>query len=498
MSDDRKDLPPITAPNFLEKMRETVSTYLGNRGNLLDRGLTLRDMSDANLIALSKGFLAGGRGAPVAGPGTALTGPYEPDLTPPPTPNGFSASMSKTSIQVVTAPQIYSQGHGHAKTRVYGAKFTGTLLTFSDAVVLDEFSGDVHAFPVDPASEYRLWVTWVTQDGQESPPAGGTNGFTAVAGLLDDVNIAFLTASKIRAGAISVGEYIQSSGYVAGSAGWRINGDGTAEFANAVVRGSVYATYGFIGGNTIDSTGLQSPSYAAGATGWRLDSGGVFRAFGYSGTRILDMAATGTSPAIKFGSAFEVLGNGTATFAGALSAATGTFSGALSAATGTFAGALSAATGTFAGSLSAATGTFSGSLTAAAVNAVNTINLAGNSVSVVNSSSGTGATIATTLTIPPGETMRVIGMGFVEGTDPYSTTPVQDYCSLSIDGDSTYVILGACATSSGGDSSVIYGISSGSVMGSGNIDGGIYGRTITVSLSKSTRNGLVVALGTLR
>lgn len=47
-----------------------------------------------------------------------------------------------------------------------------------------------------------------------------------------------------------------------------------------------------------------------------------------------------------------------------------------------FAGSLSAATGTFSGSLSAATGTFSGTLTASAVNAVNTINIAGNAVTI--------------------------------------------------------------------------------------------------------------------
>jgi hypothetical protein len=73
---------------------------------------------------------------------------------------------------------------------------------------------------------------------------------------------------------------------------------------------------------------------------------------------------------------------GAATFA--LNGATGdaTFAGELSAATGSFAGELSAATGTFSGSLSAATGTFSGSLTATAINAVETINIAGNAVTV--------------------------------------------------------------------------------------------------------------------
>lgn len=49
---------------------------------------------------------------------------------------------------------------------------------------------------------------------------------------------------------------------------------------------------------------------------------------------------------------------------------------------GTFRGALAAASGTFAGSLSAATGTFSGSLTADAINAVSTINLAGQAVTI--------------------------------------------------------------------------------------------------------------------
>lgn len=59
-----------------------------------------------------------------------------------------------------------------------------------------------------------------------------------------------------------------------------------------------------------------------------------------------------------------------------------TFAGILSAATGTFAGSLSAATGTFAGALSGASGTFSGTLTASAVDAVNTVNIAGDALVV--------------------------------------------------------------------------------------------------------------------
>lgn len=71
-----------------------------------------------------------------------------------------------------------------------------------------------------------------------------------------------------------------------------------------------------------------------------------------------------------------------ATTFGIDTAGNATFAGALNAATGTFAGSLSAATGTFSGSLSGASGTFSGSLTASAVNAVNTLNIAGYAVTV--------------------------------------------------------------------------------------------------------------------
>ena len=401
MSDDRKDLPPVNAPNFNERLRETISTYLGNRGNKLDRGVTLRDLSEANIIALSKGFLANPGGTagssgvrPIAGLGSAAT--YEIDLTPPPPPDGLSATTSGTSIQVTIAAQTYRQGHGPAKVVVFGAKYLagGALPTYADAAVLDEFYGDVHAFPVDAASLYRIWAKSVSVDGVESTVAGGTNGVEPVPGLLDDVSIASLTASKIRSGSITVGQFIQASNYVAGVAGWRINGDGTAELANAIVRGGVYASYGNIGGNTIDATGLQSPGYSPGVSGWRLDSSGALN------------AKTGTFSGNITGAS--------GTFSGSLSGAditgvTGSYTGSLSAATGTFAGSLTAATGTFAGALSAATGTFSGQLTADAINAVNTINMAGNSVTVSNAAAG-ASTAACSVYVPAGQVMRIIAL----------------------------------------------------------------------------------------
>lgn len=60
----------------------------------------------------------------------------------------------------------------------------------------------------------------------------------------------------------------------------------------------------------------------------------------------------------------------------------------------TFSGSLSGATGNFSGSLSGATGSFSGSLTANAIDAVNTINIAGNAVTFsVSAYSASGLTV---------------------------------------------------------------------------------------------------------
>ena len=100
MSSIRKDLPSVNAPNFNERLRETLQTYLGHRGHPLDRGVILRDLVESNIIKLRAGFLATGSGNPIAGPGGALGGnaAYEPDLTPPPTPTGFTVGAGISNL----------------------------------------------------------------------------------------------------------------------------------------------------------------------------------------------------------------------------------------------------------------------------------------------------------------------------------------------------------------------------------------------------------------
>jgi hypothetical protein len=75
----------------------------------------------------------------------------------------------------------------------------------------------------------------------------------------------------------TVGGNLKSSNYVSGSAGWILQPNGYAEMQNAVVRGTVYATAGLIGGNTIDATSIHSGSTGYGTGGgFYLGSDGRF------------------------------------------------------------------------------------------------------------------------------------------------------------------------------------------------------------------------------
>jgi hypothetical protein len=185
MSDERKDLPPVTAPNFLERLREVVQVYLGTRGDLLDRGLTVRDLADAGMIDLSPTWLRnGGRIPPVAGPGEVVEPVYEADLTPPPTPTGFYGSAGISTLFVGHAAPTYTQGHGHSRTVLYGATWTsGPVPVFANAVPIAEFQGTVYAYSTNPSTTWHLWVKWKSVDGVESlVPAGGTNGVVLTTG----------------------------------------------------------------------------------------------------------------------------------------------------------------------------------------------------------------------------------------------------------------------------------------------------------------------------
>lgn len=71
---------------------------------------------------------------------------------------------------------------------------------------------------------------------------GSVDAGTITTGFLDvanRINANAIDASKLAALYIQVGKFIRSAGFVSGSSGWAIDGDGTAEFNNVVVRGTL-------------------------------------------------------------------------------------------------------------------------------------------------------------------------------------------------------------------------------------------------------------------
>lgn len=147
--------------------------------------------------------------------------------------------------------------------------------------LLEALQGMLRNEQLDPTSNFRFKANLFTIESTSGTPA--INPFTVVttptltpAGELLPVGVymeaayvknlevamgrfqnAFITnamivsvsASRITAGVISVGNYIQSSNYVPGVSGWKILGDGNAEFAAGVIRGQLTA-------GQIDSRGL--------------------------------------------------------------------------------------------------------------------------------------------------------------------------------------------------------------------------------------------------
>ena len=166
------------------------------------------------------------------------------DLTPPPTPTGFTVGAGISYLFIGCDPQTYSQGRGHLVTRLYGATWTtGDLPVFADATVLAEFQGTVFSHPTNPATTWHLWITWVTRDGVESlTPAGGTNGLPVTTGqdvssLLDALT-GQITQSQLYGDLGARIDLIDGSG--AGSVNARLS---TEASTRATQTGELYAKY---------------------------------------------------------------------------------------------------------------------------------------------------------------------------------------------------------------------------------------------------------------
>jgi len=396
----RNDLPSPGAPNFPQRLREAVMTYLGRTGDPLDRGITLRDLIEGGIARLRDGYTAGqaaatGGALPIAPEVQA----EEPDLTPPPTPTGFTASAAISHVFIGHDAPLYTQGHGHLRTRVYGKIVApgDPLPVFADAVEITQFTGTVHAHPSNPSTTWRLWIKWESADGVLSPTlAGGTNGLQVITGqdvsamvaamtgagkpftvlteptvvdgvtfpagvyatqayvrdaqvtnakianlAVDDAKIADLSVAKLNGAEMKVGAFIQSTNYTSGvnGAGWRINADGTAELQAAFIRGQLAASQ--INGNGLvirDNSGnaILSAGSVEGTMSVAATAGAGFRV----GSLTWDSSGTRTGGVGVAMTPGGLVGHNGTKVTLNISSATGeaSFGGTLSAAAGSFVG----------------------------------------------------------------------------------------------------------------------------------------------------------------
>ena len=406
--------------------------------------------------------------------------------------NRFAVTTPQTSIQLRANNTVYAVG---AIARVAGAdsktlvcKVGGTTGSSTPTI------GDIGAVVTDGSVRWQIAsrVPFAVQavptniNGQPVPAGvyidaayvlNATIQNAQIADLaVDDNKIASLDVGKLTAGSIDVGQYIQSTNYIAGSQGWRIHGNGFAEFGAASIRGTLTAaqintnglsirdtagniilnagTGNFTGdvsgtvAGTAASTVVSTANNAASAAS--TAQGTANAAIDALGTKLDNDArnvlsgtggiALGTLNWDSNGNRISGYGVGLTRSGFAAYNSDGTVTFVLSAADGsaTFAGSLSAATGTFAGSLSAATGTFSGTLTANAINAVQTINIAGNAVTVPTSSF-TASEVRNTVmdTFQDAQTITIT----TSGQRVYISSAANSVTGLGLFGDNDYPII---------------------------------------------------------
>lgn len=258
---------------------------------------------------------AGGSGTPAPTPGPpgppgAPPGPPAPDPTPPPTPGGVSVSAGLDFIFITTEAPTFTEGHGYDRTIVYGAQYggSGPLPTFSSAVVVHEFRGQVGSFSREPATQWHIWLKWRTNDGFQSvSPQGGANGnqvttgqnvanlLTALTGQVTQSQLFSTLSTRINlidgSGSGSVNQRIADGDAVVASSvsslsatvGTNSAAIATEQSVRAAADGFISAYYGLrtqvsVGGRTVVG-GIGIMGSSGGSAGPTIDVGVIANKF---------------------------------------------------------------------------------------------------------------------------------------------------------------------------------------------------------------------------
>lgn len=311
MSPPRNDIPsipdsvPADLRRPLARIREEMQALLGFRGS--DPAIRSSNAASA-LGSVIEDLLL---------PGDGGSGTGEPDLTPPPSPESFTALAGINNVFLSWSGINYTQGHGNKQTLIYGVQKDPddpTLPVFGDAQLLGTAPHALTFFALtsDPHRRWHLWLKFESVDGIQSvDPTGGVNGVTATTGqdvrrLIDALSQAAedplfpYSRFTLRGGLINVadddgnfspvfnivttpftqnGVSVPVGVYI--SDAFIANGTiTTAMIGNAMIDDAKVATLSaakFTGGEMRVGSFLQSTNYTSGAsgTGFRIAADGT-------------------------------------------------------------------------------------------------------------------------------------------------------------------------------------------------------------------------------
>lgn len=312
-----RSLPRVVSaiPNDLRAFVDRVREYLGEGSG--DRFVTLNELRKGGIVGTTPGgtiippgdFAVQNPGVPT---NLVASGAFAIIFLEWDAPNYlghaytevWAADTDDFSAKVLvgtTGANVFGHDIGTGASKYYWIRFVNTLGTvgpFNDTLgtlgatsqdpdyLIDVLSdaygvtGDAPFFQIDtptvingvtiPAGTY-IKQAWI---------ADATISRAKIQDLaVDNAKINDLDVNKLTAGTLQVGSYIQSQSYVAGTSGWKINSDGSAEFSNVTVRGTV-------AGSTI--LGGSATTYSSGTGLFAgLDSGTYkFRVGNPSGNRL--------------------------------------------------------------------------------------------------------------------------------------------------------------------------------------------------------------------
>ena len=110
------------------------------------------------------------------------------DMTPPPTPTGFTVTSMFSTFQLSWDQPAYTIGRGHDRTLIYAAPWpVGSLMPVFNASKPSASSvGTLHNYPSALGTRMVFWITWQSKGGGRSAvPAGPITAQTGLVGNAD-------------------------------------------------------------------------------------------------------------------------------------------------------------------------------------------------------------------------------------------------------------------------------------------------------------------------